>query len=185
MNTLLFLRHAKTKVDKSVPIEHWILTEEGTTQSRELATQKLFDDVDILISSDEEKAYLTIKPLADRLGKPIVRVTALGEIQRPNSEKLTAGEYDEMKVRIFKDLDYTAHGWETANHALNRFSNAVKEIERKYDGKKILICSHGTVMTLYFASIQRKMDELFNRWESLDFGSYGVVKGGNVVRDIV
>lgn len=68
-NELIFIRHAKTKVDKSIPIEEWVLTEEGEKQSKDLAESNKFNDINVLISSNEDKSYLTIKPLADRLGK--------------------------------------------------------------------------------------------------------------------
>jgi broad specificity phosphatase PhoE len=184
-NTLVFIRHAKTLVDKKVPIEKWILTEDGSKQSQELGKSDEFNDVDAFISSQEDKSYLTIKPLADRLKKKIIRIENLGEIRRPGSEKITIEEYDEMKVKIFKDLDFTAHGWETANHALKRFRDEVEKIDGMYEHKKILICAHGTVMTLYFAALQNKLDDLFSRWHGLEFGAVGIVRSGKVVKDIV
>jgi broad specificity phosphatase PhoE len=184
-NKLIFIRHARTKVDKTVPVERWVLTEDGAEASRKLAESGIFDYVDVLISSNEEKAFLTIKPLADRLGKPIRRVEALGEIKRPNSEQLSLQEYEEMKTRMFKDLDWTDRGWETANHALGRFKAAVDAINKEYESKTLLISAHGTVLTLYFASLQGRMGELFQRWEGLGFGSYGIVEDGKVTKDIV
>ena len=114
-NTLIFIRHAKTKVDKSLPIENWILTEDGNASAKKLSEKTEFNNLDLLISSDEEKAYQTLKPLADKLGKQIIKVAGLGEIKRPNSEKLTLQEYDLLKEKIFRDLDYSAQGWGTAN----------------------------------------------------------------------
>ena len=49
-NTFFFIRHAKTKVDKSVPIEDWILTSDGQRSAEDLAKTNIFDSVDILIS---------------------------------------------------------------------------------------------------------------------------------------
>jgi len=184
-NTLIFIRHAKTKKEPNVPIERWVLAEEGLRSAQELAESGIFDDVDVLVSSDENKAYLTLKPLADKLKKKIMRVKELGEIKRPNSESLPTKEYEEVKARLLKDIDYTERGWETANHALNRFQTAVNKVDREYDDKKLLICAHGTVLTLYFAALQNKLDRLFSRWKELEFGSYGVVQNGKVVKDIV
>lgn len=184
-NELIFIRHAKTKVDKNIPIEDWILTEEGEEKAEQIAGLREFNDIDVLISSNEKKAYLTIKPLADKLNKKIIQIEDLGEIKRPNSEKLTLEEYEKMKELIFEDLNFTKHGWETANHALNRFKSAVEKIDKNYDGKKILISAHGTVMTLYFAYLLGKLNELMIRWKSLEPGDYGIVKGGKVVKDII
>lgn len=184
-NKLIFIRHAKTKVDKTIPIADWILTEDGEKASQNLVNKRLFYDMDVLISSNENKAYLTIKPLADKLNKRIIRINGLDEIKRPNSEQLSLQEYEEMKAKVFNDLNWTDKDWETANHALKRFKEAIDLINKQYDGKKILICAHGTVLTLYFASLQNKMDELFPRWEKLEFGSYGIVENGKVTKDMV
>jgi broad specificity phosphatase PhoE len=184
-NTLVFLRHAETKKDKNIRVSQWILTESGKKSAEDLAESGIFDDVDVIISSGEEKAYLTAKPFADRLGKKIVRVPELNELNRDKGEMMSKEEYDQMKVKIFEDLDYTDHGWETARHALNRFKQAVDKIDEQYENKKILIVAHGTVMTLYFAYLQNKLDDIFSRWKGLGFCGWGIVKNKKVLRDIV
>ncbi len=184
-NTLIFIRHAKTKINKEIPIADWDLTEEGYKQAKEIKDIDKFQDVDILISSTEQKAFLTIKPLADKLGKEIIQIKEFGEIKRPGSEKLTPEQYEDMKVKIFHDLDFTDHGWETTNQALERFKKATEQINKNYDDKKILICVHGSVMTLYFAYLQNKLDSLMERWKNTNFGSYGVIRDNKVIKDIV
>ena len=184
-NELIFIRHAKTKVDKNNPIENWVLTDEGEKQSQDLVNSGEFDNIDILICSNEEKSYLTIKSLSDKLNREIIKIEDLGEIKRPGSEKLSSEEYEQMKRDLFSDLDFTSHDWETANHALKRFNNAVREIDKKYNDKKILICSHGTVMTLYFAYIKNKLDDLMGRWKRLNFGAVGITKNGEIIKDII
>jgi len=184
-NELIFIRHAKTKVDKEIPIENWVLTEEGIKQAQGVANISDFHDADLLISSDEEKAYLTLRPLADKLGKKILKVSELGEIKRPNSEKLTLEQYEAMKVKIFQDLNYSDYDWETANSALSRFKQAIEKIDNKYANKKIIICAHGTVMTLYFASLAGEMNDLMKRWKGLEFGAVGIIKNKKLIRDIV
>ena len=184
-NELIFIRHAKTKIDKDVPIEDWVLAEEGQGKTKELANSGEFDDADLLICSKEDKSFLTIEPIAKKLHKEIIRVEDLGEVKRPNSEILSSEEYKKMKVKMFGDLNFTDKGWETANHALRRFKEAVERINNKYENKKIIICSHGTVMTLYFAYLQDELGNLMNRWKSLEFGAMGIVKDNKVVKDII
>lgn len=184
-NILIFLRHAKTQIDKEIPIAEWDLSKEGYKQAESIKNINELQDVDIIISSNEKKAYLTVKPLAEKLGKGIIKVKELGEIYRGDAGALSKKEYEQMKVKIFQDLNFTDLGWETANHALNRFKEAVENINKKYNNKKILISSHGTVMTLYFVYLQDKLDNLMERWKSLEFGAYGIVKNKKVIKDIV
>ncbi|MAG50680.1 hypothetical protein CL621_03545 [archaeon] len=184
-NTLIFLRHAKTKIDKSIPISDWILTKEGMKEAKNIANISEFQDIDVIISSGEKKAYDTIKHLAKKLNKKIIQINELNELKRLNGETLSSEEYEKMKVKIFEDLAYTDHGWETSKHALNRFKKAVEKIDEKYKNKKILIVAHGTVMTLYFASLQNKLDELMERWKKLDTCDWGIVKNNKVIKEIV
>ena len=74
---------------------------------------------------------------ASKLGKEIIQIDDLGEIKRPGSEKISKEEYNEMKAKLFRDLDFTSYGCESANHALERFMLAVEKIDKKYDNKKI------------------------------------------------
>jgi len=184
-NTLIFLRHAKTKIDKSIPISDWILTKEGLREAKNIVNIPEFQDTNVIISSGEKKAHDTVRPLAKKLNKKIIQINELNELKRFNGETLTSEEYEKMKVKIFKDLDYTDHGWETSKHALNRFKKAVEKIDKKYENKKVLIVTHGTVMTLYFASLQNKLDELMKRWKNLGTCNWGIVKNNKVIRDII
>jgi 2,3-bisphosphoglycerate-dependent phosphoglycerate mutase len=184
-NELIFIRHAKTRIDKDIPIENWILSEEGSNQAEDFVNREEFYDVDLLISSSEEKAYLTLKPLANKINKKIIKIEELGEIKRPNSEKLTSEQYEDMKLKIFQDLDFSNYDWETANHALLRFRKAIEGINNKYQDKRIIICSHGTVMTLYFAYLKGELDNLMSRWKNLEFGAVGIVRDNKLIKDII
>ncbi|NOX71557.1 MAG: histidine phosphatase family protein, partial [Candidatus Micrarchaeota archaeon] len=158
-NTIIFLRHAETKKDAAIPVSKWVLTERGKRCAKELAESGIFDDVDVIIVSGEMKSYQTALPFSYKTDKKIIRMPELNEINRDASGLMSKEEYDEMKRKIFEDLDFTDLGWESARHALERFASAIRMIDKYYVDKKILIVSHGTVMTLYFAHLQDKMNE--------------------------
>jgi len=145
----------------------------------------VFDNVDVIISSKEIKAYQTVLPLSKRLNKPIKRIRELGEINRDKGKVMSKEEYDKLKIKIFDDLDLSVEGWETSRHALERFENGINKINSRYNNKHILIAAHGTVMNLYFAKKQKKMNELMKRWKSLKFLDYGIIRNNKIVKDIV
>lgn len=184
-NTLIFLRHASTKKDATLPIEHWVVKEESMPDIVRLADSGVFDNVDQIYASTERKAVQTAEPFAKRLNKSVTQVAELGEIKRPGSEKLSTEEYKKIKLQIFENMDFTTEGWETANQALERFSQAIGKIDSQNENKEILIVSHGTVMTLYFAKLQGQLGNIFARWKDLEFGSWGLVRNGVVQKDIV
>lgn len=183
-NKIIFLRHAKTEVDKSLAIADWFLSKKGEKHAQQISSDPVFDDVDLIFASTERKGVDTARPIAQRLDKEIIQIEDLGEIRRPGAEKVTLKEYKRLKSVIFSDFDKSEAGWETVNHALKRFEEAVKKIDEKHENKVILIVAHGTVMSLYFADIQGKMDELFSRWKNLGFCEWGIIKDGKIIKDI-
>lgn len=185
-NTLIFMKHAETRKERDIPMSVWVLSEEGKKAAEDLAKSGVFDDVDVIVSSGEEKAYQTAKPFADRLGKKIVRIPELNEINRDKGGLMSKEEYDEMKVRVFEDLDFTARGWETGRHALERFKQGVEKIEKRFGNKRILVVVHGTVMTLYFTHLmkQKSLKKIFSRWKGCGFCGWGIVRNNKVIKDM-
>ena len=183
-NILIFLRHAETRKDNTLPIRQWRLTLEGKKMVEKFAATGIFDQVDIIVSSQEIKAYHTALPFAKRLNKKVQIFTGLQEINRESGGIMSKEEYDKAKEKIFTNLDFSVHNWETAQQALKRFKKAVEKIDSQHRNKKILLTSHGTVMTLYFAFLNKDMKNLMKRWKSLGFCDYGVIFNNKVIKDI-
>ncbi|MHA1985708.1 MAG: histidine phosphatase family protein [Promethearchaeota archaeon] len=183
-NILIFLRHAETKVDKRIKNSKWLLTEKGKSAALDLANSKNFDEVDIIIASAEEKAYKTILPLAEKLNKAVLREAELNEIMRDNGRFLETNEYLNTMELCMNNRKKSFNNWETANKALERFSNKIEEIDYENNDKKILIVSHGTVINLYFAKLLGKLENVFNRAQTNTFCDYGIIKNKKVISDI-
>jgi 2,3-bisphosphoglycerate-dependent phosphoglycerate mutase len=183
-NTFIFIRHAETKKDGSIPVSCWELTDRATIECRDFFSKGIFDDVDVIISL-EKKAVETVKPLSKRFNKGIIKIRDLSEVSRDKGKMLRKKEYDEAKKKIFRDLDYKYGDWETANFALERFRRAIDDIDSNYESKKIIVSTRGTVMTLYFSYLQNDMGRLFERWKGLSFLDYGIVKNKKVVLDLI
>ena len=184
-NIVMFLRHAETKIDKNIKISHWILTEKGKKDALNISKLDLFNDVDIIISSNEQKAYLTAYPLSVRLHKEIIRDENLNEIKRDHGRFLNTKEeyFKNMKLCV-ENRNKSHNNWETANHALKRFSNQIQDIALKHSNKKILTVAHGGVINLYFAKMLGKLDNIFERWSTNTFCDYGIIQNNKVIKDI-
>lgn len=184
-NTFYFLRHAEIKVDRNLPVSKWTLLEKGKKQAKGLANTNTFDDIDVIISSDEEKAYQTAKIIAAKLGKQIIRIPELNEIDRGKDGFLTKEKFERTIKLCLTDMDKSIRNWETASHALDRFSKQIEKLESQYENKKILIVSHGCVINLYFAKILNKLDKVFESWLRNSFCDWGVIENHQVIKDIV
>lgn len=184
-NTFIFLRHAETHRDKNIPVSEWKLSALGKQQADKLASFEVFNDIDVLIASKEVKSSQTLEPLSKKIVKKIQQLDGLQESERDDALVMSKQIYDDMKIKTLKDLDYTNYGWETSNEALMRFKKAVAKIDSMYDKKKILISSHGTILSLYFADLLDDLTHVLERWKKLDFCKWGVVEDNKVIKDII
>jgi 2,3-bisphosphoglycerate-dependent phosphoglycerate mutase len=184
MNTFYFLRHAETEKNQQVPATEWNLSERGKRQALEISEGGAFNDVDIIISPGEEKAYQTVMPIAAKINKEIVRMGEFNEMKR-GEKFFSKDEFEKIKREKLEDLDCDKDGGESARVALERFENGLKRINELYDNKKILIVSHGTILALYFSKLMNKMREVYDRWCTMQFCAWGIVKDNKVERDIL
>ena len=184
-NILIFLRHAETKVGRNIKISHWKLTNKGKIDALAISKLSLFNDVDIIWSSNEDKAYQTVYPLSVKLNKEIIRDENLNEIMRDDGSFIeNKEEYIKIMKLCVENRTQSFNDWETCNHALERFSKRIDDIDFKYSNKKILISSHGGVINFYFAKILGELDKLFERMLTTTFCDYGIVQNGKVLKDI-
>ena len=183
-NTFIFLRHSETKVDRNIKISQWILTEKGKKDALKLSQLKVFKDINIIITSNEEKAYQTATPLAEKLQKEIIRDENLNEILRDLGEFLIKDEYSRIMKLCLEYRDQSFNNWETANHALERFSKRIQEIDLNYSYKKIVFVAHGGVINLYFAKILKQLNKVFERISTNTFCDYGIIQNSKVIKDI-
>ncbi len=185
-NEFLLLRHAQTKITTEKPVSKWDLSVEGYKEAEKLTKVKEFFDIDIIISSFEEKAYLTVKPLALRDSIPIKQFYEFNELDRDSGGFLSSkDEYELIVKKCLSEREKSINNWEIANHALNRFSKKIDELDKQYENMKILVSTHGIVLNLYFAKILNQLDDVFERWKKTTFCDFGIIKNGFVIFDIV
>lgn len=181
MNTLYLLRHGKVNVDVNKPSRRWTLSNEGINEVLGLVKNRVFRNVNLVYSSEEEKAYHTARIIANSIGKEVVRLSRFNELNR----KLFSQNYEHAVKEAFLNINKPRNNWESCLHALERFLEGIELVSQRHENKKILIVSHGIVLTLYFAHLNGDMNNLFSRWKKLGFLSYGVVENSIVVKDIV
>ena len=185
-NTYVFLRHAQVTKDITEHSDKWILSDKGIKFIEEVAATGIFDDVDTIISSLQKKVIQTAYFLADRLDKDIITNPSINEINKGSAIVEDPEEYEKQVEKVLEKPDESISGWETANQASKRFQLGIDRIEKEHSHKKILIVTHGIVLTLYFASILRETtEETISRWKKLKSCAWGIVKDKKIIHDIV
>lgn len=183
-NTFYILRHAETEIDKEKPVSRWNLNLKGQLQAEQLCKDKLLKKADIIVASEEPKAYETAMPLARLLDKQVDRYKALNELNRDKSGYLPAKTFNFGVKYAMKNPDKHKFDWERASHAVERFSDKLTELDMAYNKKKIVVVSHGIVINLYIAQLLGKLHLAFERLQKNGFCSYAIVRDGMVEKDI-
>jgi broad specificity phosphatase PhoE len=184
-NTMIFLRHAKVRKDTNEHSEKWVLSEEGLKYIEEVFATGIFDDIDIIISSTQKICIQTAYFLADRLGKEIITNPDLNEIEKGTKLIETSEEYFELAESVLANYERSIANWEPANKAYKRYQLAIERIDKEYNHKKILIVSHGIVMSLYFTHMLKEpLSNIFPRYKALKQCAWGRIRNNVVERDI-
>jgi len=184
-NSIYLLRHAETTIDLSRPARNWSITLDGREKARELASTEVFGTIDGIVHSSEKKAQQTADAFAENLDVQMYELSDLDELKREHVGVLTEAEY-RLRVRsTLTNMDEPVIGWESGTSALERFESAVNKVDIMFHKKNILVVSHGIVLTAYFCKLKNFQNIAYERWSQLKFLSWGMVRDGRVLIDIV
>ncbi len=184
---IYFLRHASTHIEPTIHPRKWDLSKEGIHTSQLIRNHPIFSTIDHIFCSTEQKTYLTIAPYAQIRSLPVHFDAGFGEIHASDLPLTTKTQFETMKHHCFLHLDKSPEGAETFREGLTRFKLALSKVQTQFPSGDILIVSHGTILTLYFADLLQlleKGEETFFRWQNLPFGALGVTRDGVVIQDL-
>lgn len=152
MVTLLIIRHGFSLGNKQriftgqldVPLD-----DAGRAQARSIADYILQNfHVDGIYTSDLSRACDTVMPIAKALGLPVVKTPSFREINEGNWQGMT---FEELAAAF--PVEFTLHkenpsvgyydGGENYADVFARGSRALEQIARDYDGKTVVIGTHG------------------------------------------
>ena len=145
--TIYMIRHAKSP---------FVVGQELT---RELFTQVLIDakkvadimdnkKIDLIVSSPYKRAIQTIEEIATNKDIEIIVYEELRERQLKGAFKLTEDEIYQAIKTSFEDIDFHLTDGESIRDVQNRAIPVIKNLLNNYEGKTIIIGTHGNVMTI-------------------------------------
>jgi len=158
-----FITHPEVLVDPTVPIESWGLSPAGVDRARLIPRMCWDDGVAHIASSTERKAIEAADILAAAVGRPVLRVAALGENNRSSTGYLPLTEFEAVADEFFAHPHVSVRGWETAADAQQRIVTAVKSLTTA-PLRHTAIVAHGAVGALLYSDltqqpISRKFDQ--------------------------
>ncbi|WP_458126556.1 histidine phosphatase family protein [Paenibacillus sp. Z3-2] len=145
---LYFVRHAESQYVEGQERERG-LTEQGHQDAGTVANLLHGEQIQLFYSSPYRRAVDTIQILADRSGGIVVTEEDLRERQLSSSD-VKHKNFREAKLRLYRDPMYAYPGGESGEQARSRAVAVIERILSKHAGQKIVIGTHGDVMTLIF-----------------------------------
>ena len=132
------------------------LTKLGLAQAQTL--KEFFKDkkVDVVYSSDLQRAYQTVKVVADMFNLPVIPVEDLRELYGGDWEGIP---YEDLPTKYPKEFylwrnsmqDLITPNGESIKELTIRVSNAIRKIVSENEGKNIVIGSHGGSIRTFIA----------------------------------
>jgi broad specificity phosphatase PhoE len=135
-----------------VPASQWVLSTEGRRRCQSLAKHVATYEPAAIIASEEPKAVETGQIVARILGLPFETALGLHEHKRAVVRDLDSPDTFQAQVAAFFERPgELVLGFETADQAHARFTQALSRILERHSAGNLAIVSHGTVMTLLIA----------------------------------
>lgn len=175
MPNLIFIRHSETKQQADVSSHEWQLTERGRARCQLLADAMREYKIDRIITSEEAKAYLTGKLVADVLDIACETAPHLHETKRETVPYFAS--VDDFKAAVkaaMREPDKLLFGEESFTDARERFALQVDKLLQQYPDETLAIATHGTILSLYLAQFSEQ--DVITIWDSLDMPAYAVLE---------
>ena len=160
MRRLVLVRHSKPEIEPNKPASSWGLDEVGRRCCELLADRMRGFNPSVVWSSREPKAVETADIVARAFGVPVRTADGLEEHHRRDVPYFpTMDEFESAVEQFFLSPDRLVLGSEMAGQALTRFTAAIDGVIDAGQADSVVV-THGTVMTLYVASVAgvRPMD---------------------------
>lgn len=157
MQTLIYLlRHAESDTNDK-------LTSRGKNQALSLITSLSQLNIDIIYSSNYERALATIHPFSIKAGIPIHEEP---EIQERKVSNQVIDNYLHVLEISWLNFDYKLPKCESALECQTRVVKALLRAIDQNSGKHVLISSHGNAISLILHHIDHRFN--FEDWKRLN-----------------
>lgn len=160
MTTIYFVRHAQstyTKEERERP-----LSEKGHCDAENVTHLLKDKHIDVVISSPYKRAIQTVQGIANTYKLSIQTEEDLRE--RLLSTELVSNFNDAMQ-NVWEDWSFAYEGGESNDVAQRRAVICMQNILKQYEGKNIVIGTHGNIMVLLMNYFNSKYD--FEFWKTL------------------
>ena len=151
MARLWYVSHPEVRIDASVPVPRWGLTDHGRARAEAMCAQPWMAQVERLISSDETKALELAAVVAAHRHLPIEVRPHTAETDRSATGFLPQADYDPVSHAWFASPEASPHGWESAAAVQRRIETALEDVLA--GDRNVMVAGHGGTGTLLWCRL--------------------------------
>jgi broad specificity phosphatase PhoE len=148
MTLHLYLSHPQVKIDPTVPVPEWGLSDLGRARTEAMARQSWIRGFGRVVSSTETKAVETAGILAAALGIHVDIRQSLHENDRSATGFLNPPEFEATADLFFRHPEESIRGWERATDVQARIIGGVIRVLAEAPDTPTIFVGHGGVGTL-------------------------------------
>ncbi|TLS36168.1 histidine phosphatase family protein [Pseudalkalibacillus caeni] len=135
------------------------LTEKGHLDAERVTDILINEEIDAVVSSPYIRSISTVKKLAKQIGKEVYVYEDLKErIFSPEGNRVADKELVPLLEKSFLESNFALEGGESNAECQKRAIKVFKELLDVFRDKKIVIGTHGAIMTLMMGYFDRKYD---------------------------
>lgn len=124
------------------------LSVNGEIEAEKVAKLMLGEKIDVIISSPFARSIQTIEAIATTRNLEIKLFEELRERMIKGNYQLPWKEVEPAIKMSFEDKDYCLPGGETTRQAQERAIPIIRQVLKEYEGKSIVVGTHGNIMTI-------------------------------------
>lgn len=143
-----YLTHPQVRIDASVPVPQWGLSDIGRARMVALAQRLWIGSFGRIVASGEIKAIEAAGIIAAKIGVAPESIEAMHENDRSATGFLSPAEFEAVADQFFANPDVSIRGWEKAADAQTRIVGAVMAALARRPDVPTLFVGHGGVGTL-------------------------------------
>lgn len=125
------------------------LTEKGSLDAGRVADILKDEKIDVVVSSPYIRSILTVEKIAQQMGQKVLVYEDLKErIFSSENKRLNDQILEQILEKSFFDFNFSIDGGESNADCQKRAIKVLKELLDTFKNKKVVIGTHGAVMTL-------------------------------------
>ncbi|MGE8034069.1 histidine phosphatase family protein [Lysinibacillus sp. KCTC 33748] len=158
MKTFIYMvRHGDSPKDGNERTRE--LTEKGRLDARRITDILQKEGIDTVISSPYSRSIQTVQEVANQIEKEVIIFEDLKEqLFIAGDKRISDEELFPFLQKSFSDPTYALEGGESNADCQKRAIKILEEIVNVYPGQKVVIGTHGAVMTLMMGFYDSRYD---------------------------